>query len=102
MKTKVVILKKFNSPAVDVRVENDELAISMSLVDFLESISGASSASLAAAAAAHAGNPTLLITNEMLKRKLEESIDSDDVFSALWSASIGVLAEMKKASVVAQ
>jgi hypothetical protein len=102
MKHKVVLSRRFNQAAIEVVVTDEKLQVSMQLADFLKALATESSKRLAADASLHAGNPSILVTNAALRKRLEESISDSDVCSTLVSVADGLLSEMKKSSVVAQ
>lgn len=71
---KVVVGRKWNSPAIYAHVDGEGIELSLDLANFLFAL------------AAEVGNPTLLLTRAQLQR-------------ALTNASTKVLAEVKRASV---
>lgn len=60
-KTVVVISRQWKSPEITVRVTQEGINISMPVGEFVESL------------AAQVGNPTMLFTNEQLRKKMVES-----------------------------
>lgn len=58
---KVVISRHWNNPAISVSVDLDGIALSMGLADFLDAV------------AQEMGNPTLLVTQAMLRKSMGEA-----------------------------
>lgn len=101
-KTTVVISKKFNGAAVQVRVTNTELSISISLSDFISTLAGVAKDGVVTAAAEYAGNPTMLVTNAQLVQRLKSTSTAESVAQALLAASASVVNDLKSHSVAAQ
>lgn len=58
---KVVISRHWKNPAISVSVDLDGIALSMGLADFLDAV------------AQEMGNPTLLVTQAMLRKSMGEA-----------------------------
>lgn len=101
-KEKIVVSKKLNGAPVSVTLSSTELKVAMALSDYMSNLAEEACAGLAEAAAKAVGNPTLLVTNAQLLAKMQAAINPRDVFDALAKASVVVIDELKKASVVAE
>ena len=99
--TKVVISKKFNGSAISVDVVNDGLRISMDLNSFINTLAAEYSDDIARLIASHAGNPSLLLTNQQLQDRLANNVDVTEVATALCIGAEKLVGEMKQASIVA-
>ncbi len=102
MTYKVVVSKHFNQAAIQVRVENSELSVSVELDDFLVNLAGIAAPMLAADAVRHAGNPSILMTNTQLASRVSKSISVSDVLASIQSAAKQSVSAMKQAAVVAE
>lgn len=59
----VVVGRKWNNPEIEISVTEEEIAIKMSLKDFLHALS------------IEMGNPTLLVTKNALRKSMQSSSD---------------------------
>jgi hypothetical protein len=102
MQTKIVLLRRFNDAAVEIKVSAEGIELSISMADFLAAVAGKATERLANDVAVNAGSPVLLMTTRALKDRLLHSVQEREVFQTLWNSADEVLSEVKKASVVAQ
>lgn len=58
---KIVVSRKWNSPNIELFLDSDEIGIKISVVDFLDAL------------VIEVGNPTLLVTKNALRLKLEDA-----------------------------
>ena len=102
MNTRIVISKKLNGAPVSVTIGGGELAIQMTVDDFIANLAKNSAADLAKAAAKYAGSPAMLLTNAQLSERLVSSIAEVDVTEVLLKHAKVVIDSAKHASVVAE
>lgn len=77
IKQMVVVSRKWNNPSIQMWVNDKEIGLAMTASEFLDSL------------VAEVGNPTLLVTKQMLRNALEQA--ANKVFDEMKSHSTKIV-----------
>ena len=92
---KITILRKWNNPHIEIRLNSEALEIDMSLEDFLLALTDEAAEPLVKQVVQDAGNPTLLFTNNQLERRLIEAIEGKKAQAVFMSAAERIIEAVK-------
>ena len=96
MSTLVTIMRKWNNPRIEIRLNSEALEIDMSLEDFLLALTDEAAEPLVKQVVQDAGNPTLLFTNAQLERRLIDAIEGKKAQAVFLSAAGLVIEAVKR------
>ncbi len=96
---KVTILRKWDNPQITINVTNEEISLEMSLDAFVRALTDEVAEPLVKDVSQLIGNPTFLVTNAMLQKKMVYAIESQRTQAIFIEATQRIIEEIKKETV---
>ena len=96
---RVVIVKRWNNPQIDISIDREGIEIGMSVQDFVTGLADEAAELLAAEIAGKAGNPLTLMTNAQLVQRIVSAVESDSARKIFTDAANRVFSAMKAETV---
>lgn len=96
MPTIVTIMRKWNNPRIEIRLNSETLEVDIPLEDFLLALTDEVAEPLVKQVVQDAGNPTLLFTNAQLERRLIDAIEGKKAQAVFMSAADRIIESVKR------
>lgn len=94
-KNTVTIMRKWNNPKIEISVTHEAIGITMSLDDFIKALTDEVAEPTVRQVVQDAGNPTFLVTNAQLEKRMVTSIEGDKVHDIFVAATEKIIEAVK-------
>lgn len=96
---KVTILRKWNSPQIEIRVTSESIQIDMTLDDFIRALTDEVAEPLVKQISQDIGNPTLLFTKSQLEKRIVDSVEGAESRAIFSTATEKIIDQVKKETI---
>lgn len=95
MKSAITILRKWNNPHIEINVTRESIGLTMSLDDFITALTDEVAEKVVRQIVQDAGNPTFLLTNAQMEKRMVAAIEGAKVHDIFVSATEQIIDAVK-------